>query len=378
MSWPSLHSIALLTGALLSSAVSAQDFPSLARESLKDCDAVAARPLCRVKRSITDAEASQRLDGQGLRWWRENDTFSVLAVHRSDSLRMCCAIQAPMARLPGTDIWTLTVRIADLDKAVLDISPLRGGPTPYPPPEWRGPAAPVKRPLSAPLKGALVTETIMSRHLGAARGLTIYLPPDHRPGRRYPVIYAADGRGASAVAAAVEPLILTGRIPATMIVGVHAGNGERRALDYLRNAKAAGDGAFQQHEQFFLTEVMPLAEQRFGATTRPEERMLLGQSNGAAWALSTALRHPRDFGQAAVLSFGWPEGAKGMGGSVRPRLYFAAGTLEGIFLRRTREASQAAATAGHDVQLHVEVSGHSNALWQDQYASAAEWAFGAK
>ena len=52
-------------------------------------------------------------------------------------------------------------------------------------------------------------------------------------------------------------------------------------------------------------------------TTRPEERTLLGQANGAAWALSTALGHPRDFGQAAVLSFGWPEGAKGMGGLVR-------------------------------------------------------------
>lgn len=104
--------------------------------------------------------------------------------------------------------------------------------------------------------------------------------------------------------------------------------------------------------------------------------MLLSQSYGAAWALSTTLRHPREFGQAAVLSFAWPEGAKGMGGPVKPRLYFAAGTLEGIFLRRTREVSQAAAAAGHDVELHVGVSGHSNALWQDQYASAAEWAFG--
>lgn len=186
----------------------------------------------------------------------------------------------------------------------------------------------------------------------------------------------ADGEGLVPYAWTIEPLILSGRIPPVILVGLPSGESDDRARDYLLGLPEGGDAGFVRHETFFLEEVMPWAEQAYGASTRPQDRLLIGQSNGAAWAVATALRHPELFGAAAGLSFGWPPAAGALGAVRKPRLFLAAGTLEGRFHLRTTELAQNARTAGYDVTLLTPVSGHSPMMWDDLRPQAFAWAFG--
>jgi enterochelin esterase-like enzyme len=368
--------IASLAAGLLSlPAAAAPEFPDLANAGFKDCDAALGAAVCRLRHDLTSDEAAARLSGRDRAWWVEGDTFNVVAQKEAKQLGLCCAIQGPMARLPGTDYWTLSARVRDLDRAVIDVGLLTD--TRPADAEWRGPQAPPRAQHAQPLKGRIVAETVRSRHLGAKRELWIYLPPGYVASARYPVVYAADG-GSVPIAETVEPLILAGKVRPMVIVGVESGGDEQRSVDYLRNFNGKGDEGFARHEAFFLQEVVPLAETKWGASPRPADRLVIGQSSGAAWALATALRNPAAFPQAAVLSLGWPPNGRGLGGPLKPRLFLAAGTLEGNFHKRTREIAQAARTAGHDVSFVSRVSGHSPSMWQDLYPQVAEWAFPAR
>lgn len=369
---------ALCAAAFASPAAGAPAFPELhPRGGFEDCEPEGRAPICRIRRDLSEEEAQRRLEGRDVAWWAEGEEFTVVARHAGQDLRLCCAIQAPMARLPGTDLWTLTVRIPELEKAVLDIIPLRGPGSWSGIAEWRGPKAPAKAELAPTLAGEIREERLASRSLGAERGLTIYLPPEREPGGRLPVVYMADGESVPDLARAVEPLILSGRLPPVMLVGLHANTGVERHREYLPNWNGAGDAPFARHEAFLLQEAMPLAEQRYGASDRPEERMVMGYSNGAAWAVATALRNPTMFGRAAALSFAWPEAGNRLAGvGAKPKLFLAAGKLERSFLTRTRELAAVAGLAGYDVTLVTPVSGHSSVMWIDLYPQVMAWAFG--
>jgi enterochelin esterase-like enzyme len=366
--------------ALLSAPAGAPVFPPLpAGGGVVDCEGTAPdAPVCRLPRVFGEAEARARLAGRKIAAWDEGDVFNVLVVDDRAEVRLCCAIQAPMARVPGTDIWMLTVRVPELRRAVLDVFVFRPGEA-VEPIEWRGPDAEAPWSKVGVLKGKVVNRTHQSRHMGEPRELSIYLPPGHRPDRRYPVVYLADGEGTEPAAYWIEPLILAGRIPPIVIVGLHSGENEARSRAYLLDRDRNGDERpFAHHEAFFLEEVVPLAQTEYGASAKPQDRLLMGHSNGAAWAVATALRHPDMFGQAAALSFAWPPASKVLGGPVKPRLFLAAGTLEGAFHRRTVELAGQAREAGYDVNLLAPISGHAEVMWRDLRPQALEWAFGAR
>lgn len=166
--------------ALAAPARAAPAFPPLETGvGLADCGAPAV-PICRVRRDLSEAEARTRLDGRKLALWAEGDTFNVVLVDDRAEVHLCCAIQAPLARLPGTDLWTLTVRIPELRKAVLDAIIIRPGAY-EPPAEWRGPEAPPKAAQSNPLKGKVQSRELASKALGEMRKLEVYLPPATGP-----------------------------------------------------------------------------------------------------------------------------------------------------------------------------------------------------
>lgn len=122
---------------------------------------------------------------------------------RSERPRLCCSIQTPMNPAEGApDLWSLAVRMPDLDRAMLDVwlLPAATGA----PDEWRGPEAP---PPPAELEleeGELVQHVMQSSALRQRRGLFIYRPRSDGP---MPVIALADGESVPSFASVLKPRI---------------------------------------------------------------------------------------------------------------------------------------------------------------------------
>jgi len=124
----------------------------------------------------------------------------------------------PLTRLAESDVWTLTVTLADLEHAVFSYSffptingksagkPAAGG--------WRGPKAPPGAVVKSRLSGKLEECVIDSKALGGKRKLTVYLPPGHDVKKPSRVVYAADGQSIAPFARVLEPLVEAGRVVA--------------------------------------------------------------------------------------------------------------------------------------------------------------------
>ncbi|NEX94374.1 hypothetical protein G3573_16475 [Caulobacter sp. 17J65-9] len=347
-------------------------FPPLeAGKFLQDCGAPDAAPdICRAREAVSAAEAKRRLGDQDVAMWRKGDRFRVVARNPAEVVSLAGGLAAPMARIDGTDLWSFTARIPRLDEAVIDFLVIPSADQP-PLTAWRGPKAPPAAAFNPELKGQVVWDEVDSPALGEKRTLTVYLPPDFDRTRTYPVAYVADGSGVAYYARIVEPAIVAGRLPPVVLVGLESG--AKRTTDYLLGWEAS-DAGFEKHEAFLLNEVMPRAERLYGASSRREQRLLIGKSNGGAWALDTALRHPDLFAQAAPMALGAGRAA-GVDRPGRPRLFMATGVLDS-FIRRSRVVAERAAKSGDELVFRTPVSGHGDVFYQDLLVEALAWAFG--
>jgi hypothetical protein len=97
-------------------------------------------------------------------------------------------------------------------------------------------------------------ERRFSAALDMERDLTLYLPPGHAVSGNYPVIYAADGEAVAGLAQVIEPLITAGSIPPLLIVGVHSGESDVRAMEYLPHINPQ---RFMAHARFFSACIEP-------------------------------------------------------------------------------------------------------------------------
>ncbi len=276
----------------------------------RDCDppAPTSRDLPRGRRLD-----GGRCDGGAGQSWHNGDRAGRCA-HRPGAphcrpgdavLHHRCAADA---RIGDSDVWALSVRVLNLDRAIIDLQLSPAGKQLYG--LLRQPCRQA-RALSPRLLGRLVDETLQSAALGEPRRLTVYVPPGHDAADRIPVVYMADGAALDAYAPAIEAEIISGRIRPVLVVGVWPGvadPGVRARSEYLIGpfpSRAAATSATS-----LIDEVLPFAERTFGASDRPDERMLMGFSDGAAWALSMGLKRPDLFGQIAALSLGWPPAAR--------------------------------------------------------------------
>lgn len=344
-------------------------------DNLRDCGRRdAAEAFCRVPLGPMAEETRARLGREETAWWVEGQTLTVAARRSGPRARLCCTIHAPMQRLGAGDLWAISIRIPEIRRAILDIAVAPGRSSGV----YRGPEAPAEPPLPPELTGRLIHTSIASKHLDAVRRVTVYLPPGFESGRRYPVVYAADGAFRADDARLIERLILDREIqPIVMVApwpGIDVRNVQLRAQEYLVGF-FAGAKAFRRHQDFFLREVMPLAEREYGASSLREDRMLTGYSNGAAWAVATGLRHPRLFGHVAAFSYGWEPADAGADRRGRPRLYLSAGKLEPLFLRHTTRLAELARHAEEEVVLDTPVTGHTNSHWLPALAAALKRAF---
>ncbi|HEX4533330.1 MAG TPA: alpha/beta hydrolase-fold protein [Rhizomicrobium sp.] len=400
---------ALVLAAMISVPKAERDaaFDKPPQNTLRDCG---SEPLtlgeCRLPPNLSAQDAQTRLAGKGIAWWREGDQFIVVAKRDTDQAFLCCAARGRMDHIDG-DLWALRLRIADLDHATIDVSVLPLPDTPAP--VYRGPAAPPALASVANLQGHLYAEVVNSHYLDSPRGVLIYTPPNFDRTKKYPVVYMADGSARLHLPGFIEPLILSGALPPMILVAIWPGNSHKenedlRSEEYLLGW-SNGYSAFLKHESFLLKEVLPLVEQKYGASSDPNERIITGFSSGAAWAISMGLRHPDIFSTVIAQSLGWSGGKFAGNGTLGmalahpgsfatltqsngsgefeseltnnsvTRFYLSAGTLEPVFYDATLKFADEAKTAGHTVRLETTVSGHTQAIWTPLLVHGLQWAF---
>lgn len=329
-------------------------------------------PARELSAAFAKADVESRLADHDHAFWAEGDVFYVVA-RRRERPTLCCSVQTPMNPVEGaSDLWSLAVRMPDLNQAMLDVWLLPA--TSGAPDEWRGPGAPPPPAEQELADGELVQHVMESTALGQRRGLFIYRPRGDGP---MPVIYLADGEGVPSFASVLKPLVESGEVPPTMIVGLWSGplleEGEasdpnRRHKEYLAGWD---DEVYLAHERFLLTEVMPFAES-LGASSAPSDRILAGFSDGAAWALNTAMVNPDVFRGVIAMSFGSRPDRRARG-SGYGSIYLTAGVYEPDFHQSTVDAAAALQGSADAVRLDVGIAGHSQMLWRERFPHAVRW-----
>ena len=328
------------------------------------------RPVCLVERAWTADEASQRLGAKDVAVFADGDVLTVIARRAQGPVQLCCSIVAPLTRIDGSDLWILSVSVFALDRAIVDIE-IQPSAFASMQAVYYGSLAP-KPPAVASLAGRLIGETISSKALGEPRRLTIYLPPGYDEAKRYPVVYMADGFAVTSYAAAIEAAIAAHEVRPLIVVGIWPGLGEKRGREYLPGRSVP---RYAEHMDFVLNEVLPFVEAKYAPAARREDRLIAGFSDGAAWALSTALRHKEIFGGIVSMSLGWQQAAAGIDAADRPKLFLGSGLLEADFSATTYQAFRRAGYGNNPVMFDGYTSGHALVAWQSMLLDALRWFF---
>ncbi len=341
-----------------------------------------AHAYCRLTGQVSAETAGARLGDAPETYWIEDGLLFVAARRSASPIRLCCAIQTELEHL-GDGIWGTSYELRRLDEAFIDVWPLppsRESGTSWPDrPVYRGSGAPPAPDQVEPLRGSVTRFEQASDALGKARPLTIYTPPSASD-EPLAVVYVADGGNVHAYAPIAEAMANACETRLVVLVGLWNEQdadpnlaSRLRADDYLWGRD---DARFLAHERFLVDEVMPMVEARFGASNRPQDRMLSGNSNGAAWAVSMALRHPDLFHTASAASLGW-ERALDAADTVSDQLSFhiSAGLFEPNFLPDSEAAVRTLADAGAKARMTTYVSGHSPLAFELQFAHALKTTF---
>ena len=212
---------------------------------------------------------------------------------------------SPFRHHEGTDLWTLTMELPEKSRVEYKIERIQGERREwlmdplnprhaldpygansvcyglgYETPEW------VLHDDDA-REGTLESHALHSRHFGDERGYQVYLPARFRRRRRYPLLVVHDGLDYLRFAAFKTVLDnLTHRLEiAPMIVALI--NSPNRLQEYAADPR---------HGRFIVEELVPTLEQQYPLVRRADARALMGASFGAVATLSTAWRHPEQFG----------------------------------------------------------------------------------
>jgi enterochelin esterase-like enzyme len=330
-----------------------------------------------------DAAALEaKLAGRPLAAWAQDGVLHVLWRGDADQASLAGGIQLPLWPVDGADrLWEASARVRGLDEALISLSvaAIGAGDTPLGQPlgepfVFRGHRAPVL-PQDRTLAGELHEHVLESAALGAARGVTVYVPPG-AGSAPLPACALADGQSVPSFAPALEAAILAGTTPPAVLVGVHSAaasdparppKADLRGLEYLPQWRSR---RFAAHLSFVTDEVVPWAARRFPVSPGPW--LAAGFSNGAAWAITAGQRRPDVFGGVAALSPGTVPSRVARGS--RPvRHYLAAGRLEPGFRQATRQWAARLERSGMAFAHAEWAGGHDDAWWRAQLPVAIAW-----
>lgn len=329
-------------------------------------------PYCRLRQEVNVSELERRLGDSTFASWVEGQNIHI-AVRAAERPMFCCSIQQNMARVGDTDLWSLSLHVPRLDEAVILLAYMDQQYRLHPHGEFRGPQAPLPPVIAAPLAGRIEEMQFESEALQGEVPVSIYRPPAAL-GPPRAAIYLADG-DVQTYAPVLEPLMVQGRIPPTMMVGFaawlmpgadHATRSTLRNGQYRRGSDPA---AMRRHDRFVLEELIPKLESGDGSASLA--RLTAGASNGGAWAMTTAMAYPAIF-KGAVSTSPAVRGADltGLPGAADQSYFFTAGLFEGMdnaklaFDRVRQSPARACILEG--------VDGHSMSLQRDFFPLAVE------
>ena len=331
-----------------------------------------------------DAAALEARLGDGcLAAWAEDDVLHVLWRGEATRASLASGIHVPLWPVAGVaGLWEASVRVRRLDEAVITLLVTVAGDgdtmlghvagEPF---VFRGPGAPAPA-RADPLAGEVQEHVLESAALGAARAVTVYLPPGAGDGGLLPGCLLADGQSVPSFAPGLEAAILTGTTPPVILVGVHNASvhdpakrpkADLRSLEYLPRRRSR---RFAAHLSFVTDEVIPWAAGRYPVALRPWAAA--GFSNGAAWAIAAGQRRPDVFGGVAALSAGVVPHRVARA-SRQVRHYLAAGTLEPGFRRSTGQWAARLDRAGMACAHQEWAGGHDSWWWEAQLPAALGW-----
>ncbi|HHO51343.1 MAG TPA: enterochelin esterase, partial [Deltaproteobacteria bacterium] len=249
----------------------------------------------------------------------------------------------------------------------------------YQPPRWAAPD-----PLSRP--GTLTHLTHHSAIYGEERRTEIYLPSEHKPGKRYPIVLCHDGHDYlrfTGIQQILDNLIARHEV-APLIMAFTSGGARNREY-----------GADPRQADFLVHELLPLIGERFGISDDPADRGLMGASFGAVSSLACAWRHPGVFGRLLLQSgsFVFTDiGHHGRSELFDPvvafvnelradpgrieaqRVFLSCGTFESL-IWFNRSLAPLLRQAGIETRLQEVSDGHNWIAWRDQLRDGLAWLF---
>lgn len=311
------------------------------------------------------------------------------------------ANRLPFAHLGGTDLWLLRLPVEDGgrfeyklgigggggEQLVIDpLNPARAGDPfgqnsvartlGYARPEW-------SLPRGAP-SGRIDEIGVASPSFGETRGVRVYLPAGHDPGRTYPLVVVHDGD--DFVAYADLPVVLDNLIDGSAIPPVIA------ALVQTRDRLGEYSGS-RAHARFLVQELLPALGARWRLAAAPEDRVLLGASLGAVASLATAFRFPGVFGGLVLKSGSFILDERKLERRPHPvfhriarlmralrrgpglagtRAFVSTGELEGL-ADENRALAEFLRERGADVLFKSAWDGHHWHNWRDQLRDGLTW-----
>ena len=216
----------------------------------------------------------------------------------------------PFERLPGSDIWHLSLELPAESRIEYKIELRQGGHRQlvcdplnerfardpygansvvygegYEFPDWAE-ALPTAR------QGELHERQIQTSELGT-QDIQVYLPARFRPERRYPLLVLHDGRDYlrfTELKTILDNLIHRLEIP-PLVVALTQSND--RLVEYADD---------ERHARFLVDDLLPILESDYPLVRKPEARALGGASFGAVASLACAWRRPGVFGKLLLQS----------------------------------------------------------------------------
>jgi enterochelin esterase-like enzyme len=140
------------------------------------------------------------------------------------------------------------------------------------------------------IRRTVIRHTVQSQLLPEGfRNTRVYLPPGYQETVSYPVVYCQDGEqffNYGRIATIAQKMILEEDWDPFIVVGVDV-DLKHRSAEYK-----PGGSRFAAYTRFFAEELLPDIEKHFSVRRTAKDRVLAGDSLGAAVSLSLALTYP--------------------------------------------------------------------------------------
>ncbi len=246
-------------------------------------------------------------------------------------------------------------------------------------PPWTAPEVGVR-------PGSLDGFALRSAVWGDERPIQVYLPREYSPRRKYPVILCHDGRDYieyAGIRTILDNLVHRHEVLPTVVV--FTSGSDRRNAEYGANPKQV---------EFLCDELLPAVEKRYGVSSDPADRGLMGASFGAVSSLFTAWSRPGVFGRLLLQSGSFVFTDVGHHGRsdlwdpvvafinafrqdparIQAKTFMSCGTFESL-ISYNRSIAPLMRAADLQVRFVESADGHNWIAWRDHLRDGLAWLY---